>query len=800
MDTEASDYLHRLQASVAEASRLMEMGSWEEAEKILAQLLRSFTDAGLRIRPEHEWLRLEALWAICRFWRGDFEQAAAVLERASQARKSAGLLDWHYLRQRQYLAFAKRGLCDFGACLEILNEAILVARRADLTELCNDLEQAVQVTEAIRDDAPHTGALALKGVALRGPDGMAFLGDVRAFLRGCESLGYNCHVTDCNCVIEDQYRLRLELGLEIDNNEYISSWPESDLYPGAQTPVLFGLLLPKNARVNHGDFQLEINDPDPQWRDKFFFLQNQFTTIFHPASYPPLGFYPIPRCKAYRYIRGDFSLFRTRIPPRAQVYFKGTINYSPSTRLTTAIGDANLQVSLFLPYATTCFKSIATSAIDGLTRVRSKVASAAFLTDRLKFNPSVTPTTPEELPEIGDMKTFSDEERRADVVLRDLELLTFHVTGTSTGSLDISVQPETHVVPFGFFNEMYRPEHRNPEGGFDASENSKKPVPLVSCILINKGAARKKLSIDIVCRELTIHDSQSTVLDPYEIRVVRVKPQLPSHAGIFETSRNSDVDLRPRSADLEIRVTEERITHLLPGRHVAHRHVKLSILPPDYMVWGIANHHDGKLVNLRKFIAKWVTPGANEVRPFLNTRGTSAHQSGDAALKEIYDSLLTYSFLYDNSRLNFGTSMEHDYQRVRMPGTTLTNRRMNCIDGTVLLASIYEGLGFRPAVVFIPGHAFLAVLFGGDLSRIERIICIESTGLCSHWFRRGSFVNFDPFNSGRCLTYEEASYIGLVQFKENEGKLFGPSSDMMHYQLVPIEAARSEGVNSFQEA
>src|SRR5262249_5049254 len=46
-------------------------------------------------------------------------------------------------------------------------------------------------------------------------------------------------------------------------------------------------------------------------------------------------------------------------------------------------------------------------------------------------------------------------------------------------------------------------------------------------------------------------------------------------------------------------------------------------------------------------------------------------------------------------------------QRTRLPRESLASRSANCIDGTVLLASMLEGASLNPGIVLVPGHAFL---------------------------------------------------------------------------------------------
>ncbi len=74
-----------------------------------------------------------------------------------------------------------------------------------------------------------------------------------------------------------------------------------------------------------------------------------------------------------------------------------------------------------------------------------------------------------------------------------------------------------------------------------------------------------------------------------------------------------------------------------------------------------------------------------------------------SALK--YDAGLAYV----NSPLNFGKQEGQITQRVRLPVTSLHQHgsRANCIDGTVLYASLLELASLEPLIVIVPGHAFV---------------------------------------------------------------------------------------------
>lgn len=46
-------------------------------------------------------------------------------------------------------------------------------------------------------------------------------------------------------------------------------------------------------------------------------------------------------------------------------------------------------------------------------------------------------------------------------------------------------------------------------------------------------------------------------------------------------------------------------------------------------------------------------------------------------------------------------------QRVRLPSESLEQGQANCIDGTILFASLLEAMSLSPSIVVVPGHAFV---------------------------------------------------------------------------------------------
>lgn len=74
----------------------------------------------------------------------------------------------------------------------------------------------------------------------------------------------------------------------------------------------------------------------------------------------------------------------------------------------------------------------------------------------------------------------------------------------------------------------------------------------------------------------------------------------------------------------------------------------------------------------------------------------------------LYQSLQEAEVVYVNSVIDYGASTGMVTQRTRLPRESLVMRSLNCIDGTVLTASLIEGISLNPAIVLVPGHALVA--------------------------------------------------------------------------------------------
>jgi hypothetical protein len=134
---------------------------------------------------------------------------------------------------------------------------------------------------------------------------------------------------------------------------------------------------------------------------------------------------------------------------------------------------------------------------------------------------------------------------------------------------------------------------------------------------------------------------------------------------------------------------------------------------------GVEDPSSGEWVDLSPYFGAWVTPNAPDVMQVLRRaadlhpeRTIVGYQVDASGVKEqvraIFNALKTEGIVYINSVLSLGATKGEYMQRVRLPRESLATKSANCIDGTVLMASLLEAASLNPGLVLVPGHAFLA--------------------------------------------------------------------------------------------
>lgn len=132
-----------------------------------------------------------------------------------------------------------------------------------------------------------------------------------------------------------------------------------------------------------------------------------------------------------------------------------------------------------------------------------------------------------------------------------------------------------------------------------------------------------------------------------------------------------------------------------------------------------------------------------------------------------------------------GTTDKVYSQYVRLFEESINASQANCVDGSVLIASILKKIGIRVALVLVPGHCFLVF----DANGKGDWRGIETTMLGN--------VDFDRYPDARAKL--EASIQGFADAVGAGNKLFRESISKMgegdpRYQFVDIDKARQNGI------
>lgn len=250
-------------------------------------------------------------------------------------------------------------------------------------------------------------------------------------------------------------------------------------------------------------------------------------------------------------------------------------------------------------------------------------------------------------------------------------------------------------------------------------------TPLVTFTVRNMTVDPKSVRLSSMVDELS-WEAVTTGEVPGEGRVdISQFPVFRAHAlkRIREATRAS---LRVRFDDLTSRTTVERTVPIwMTARTTA-------------FLW-VPDPATGRRTDLTHFLAAWVTPNAPSVLELLGEaarkleHGVVGYQRGelgvDAQVEAIFLACKERNIAYVNTVLaSAGAGV--GVQRVRLPSETLKHRAANCIDGTLLFASLLEAASLAPAIVVLPGHALVGYkrsIDAEDYSFLETTNLVESS-------------------------------------------------------------------------
>jgi hypothetical protein len=203
---------------------------------------------------------------------------------------------------------------------------------------------------------------------------------------------------------------------------------------------------------------------------------------------------------------------------------------------------------------------------------------------------------------------------------------------------------------------------------------------------------------------------------PPAVETVELRP-LTEHTfdllPVFDRERTQNVNELTR-ATLTVLVED------LDGRVELHRSIAIWLLARTCAPLAVRDPSTGGWRDMTPYFGAFVTPNTPEIMRFARTAAN--HHPGKALagyqgerdavepqVAAIFDALKSdANVTYVNSVIAFSPDEGSSTQRVRLPRESLEDGQANCIDGTVLFASLLEAVSLSPAIVVVPGHAFVA--------------------------------------------------------------------------------------------
>lgn len=154
-----------------------------------------------------------------------------------------------------------------------------------------------------------------------------------------------------------------------------------------------------------------------------------------------------------------------------------------------------------------------------------------------------------------------------------------------------------------------------------------------------------------------------------------------------------------------------------------------------------------------------------------------------------------YTSITTPSAVQDGVATQH----VRFLQDSIRVRQANCIDGTVVFASILRKIGIDPLIVLIPGHAFLGFYTNQQHSQLAFLETTMLTGTNPFANRPPSKLGtvlaraaqFDPHESQSASVFNAAVEYANQNYEKVRSAL---SAHEQHYAIIDIAKVREAGV------
>jgi hypothetical protein len=218
---------------------------------------------------------------------------------------------------------------------------------------------------------------------------------------------------------------------------------------------------------------------------------------------------------------------------------------------------------------------------------------------------------------------------------------------------------------------------------------------------------------------------------------------------------------------------------------------------------------DGKSVtDVRFMFAAYV----NEQHPFVEkvlrealnegiVDSFSGYQSGETAevygqVYALWKALSKRDVRYSNITATAASSEKVHSQHVRLIDESINNAQANCVDGSVLFASLLRKVGIEPYLVLIPGHCYVAFQVdkqGKEIAALETtLIGASLEGDAKEVDELSDVVDEDEVTEASWATFSAAFIVGRDNFQKHVEKLKDKKES--GYIIISVAEARRKGI------
>jgi len=162
----------------------------------------------------------------------------------------------------------------------------------------------------------------------------------------------------------------------------------------------------------------------------------------------------------------------------------------------------------------------------------------------------------------------------------------------------------------------------------------------------------------------------------------------------------------------------------------------------------------------------------------------------------LWDALTERDVRYSDITATAAESDVVHSQHVRLLDETVNNGQANCVDGSVVFASLLRKIGIESYLVMVPGHCYVA--FALD-EQGEQIVALETTLLQSaapEEFEEidglADLLDEEWLEEDSYAVFSAAIAIGTADLVKNKEKF--ADKNEARYLLMPVSAARKMGI------